>query len=316
MLYQQQTLLNKESKYKCFIIKQVPRCTLWRSDNTSGVTGNKLRSYYKRNNMVLPNEWFKLHYLYRKANNILWERAAVINEAHGWKYVKYLSWEKSTSHPFLIFESSRWPLLLSISAFLFITGLWYTLKNDGSLFPHGLLALSTLLYFKFSWINDLQKESNEGGMTIRVHKSIITGFRIFLFSEIMVFFSCFWAFIHFGLVPNIWVLMNFPPKGIVAIFPFGIPLANVLILLYSSLPLQAAQIWIRKGVKPGTLECVAQTIACGVLFLLSQIKEYTTAFFTISDSMYGSAFYCTTGLHGLHVTIGTLAFIILWFLVY
>jgi|TARA_Y100000780_G_C13455565_1_gene328843 heme/copper-type cytochrome/quinol oxidase subunit 3 len=36
--------------------------------------------------------------------------------------------------------------------------------------------------------------------------------------------------------------MNFPPKGIVAIFPFGIPLANVLILLYSSLPLQAAQI--------------------------------------------------------------------------
>mgnify|MGYP002842284655 CR=1 FL=1 len=170
MLYQQQTLLNKESKYKCFIIKQVPRCTLWRSDNTSGVTGNKLRSYYKRNNMVLPNEWFKLHYLYRKANNILWERAAVINEAHGWKYVKYLSWEKSTSHPFLIFESSRWPLLLSISAFLFITGLWYTLKNDGSLFPHGLLALSTLLYFKFSWINDLQKESNEGGMTIRVLK--------------------------------------------------------------------------------------------------------------------------------------------------
>ena len=71
--------------------------------------------------------------------------------------------------------------------------------------------------------------------------------------------------------------MNFPPKGIVAIFPFGIPLANVLTLLHSSLPLQAAQIWIKKGVKPGTLECVAQTIACGVLFLLSQIKEYTTA---------------------------------------
>ena len=33
------SILNKESKYKCFIIKQVPRCILWRSDNTSGVTG-------------------------------------------------------------------------------------------------------------------------------------------------------------------------------------------------------------------------------------------------------------------------------------
>ena len=153
-------------------------------------------------------------------------------------------------------------------------------------------------------------------MTIRVQKNIITGFKIFLFSEIMVFFSCFWVFIHFGLVPNIFVWMNFPPKGIVAIFPFGIPLANVLILLYSSLPLQAAQIWIKKGVKSRTLECVAQTIACGVLFLYLQLKEYTTAFFTISDSLYGSGFYCTTGLHGIHVSIGTLAFIILWFLVY
>ena len=110
--------------------------------------------------------------------------------------------------------------------------------------------------------------------------------------------------------------MNFPPKGIVGLLPLGIPLANVLILLYSSLPLQAAQIWIKKGVRSRTLECVAQAIGSGVLFLYLQLKEYTTAFFTISDSMYGSAFYCTTGLHGLHVTIGTLAFIILWFLVY
>ncbi len=44
------SILNKESKYKCFIIKQVPRCILWRSDNTSGVTGNKLRSYYNNIN--------------------------------------------------------------------------------------------------------------------------------------------------------------------------------------------------------------------------------------------------------------------------
>ena len=87
-------------------------------------------------------------------------------------------------------------------------------------------------------------------------------------------------------------------------------------LVYSSLPLQAALLWIKKGVKSRTLECMGQVIACGVLFLYLQLKEYTSAFFTISDSMYGSAFYCTTGLHGLHVTIGTLSFIILWFLIY
>jgi heme/copper-type cytochrome/quinol oxidase subunit 3 len=128
----------------------------------------------------------------------------------------------------------------------------------------------------------------------------------------MVFVSCFWANIHFGLIiDNIWII-RFPPKGLVAIFPYAIPLANVLILLYSSLPLQAAQIWINKGVKPGTLECIAQTIACGALFLISQIKEYTNAYFCITDSTYGSAFYCITGLHGLHVTLGVLAFIYLY----
>ena len=179
-----------------------------------------------------------------------------------------------------------------------------------------MFAFMALLYFKFSWLNDLQKESNEGGFTIRVTKNIITGFKVFLFSEIMIFFSCFRAFIHFLLLTNTLVLMNFPPKGVVALRAIGIPLANVCILVYSSLPLQAALLWIKKGVKSRTLECMGQVIACGVLFLYLQLKEYTTAFFTISDSFYGSGFYCTTGLHGIHVSIGTLAFIILWFLVY
>ena len=104
--------------------------------------------------------------------------------------------------------------------------------------------------------------------------------------------------------------MNFPPKGVVALRAIGIPLANVCILVYSSLPLQAALLWIKKGVKSRTLECMGQVIACGVLFLYLQLKEYTSAFFTISDSMYGSAFYCTTGLHGLHPLQG----MFLWYL--
>jgi cytochrome c oxidase subunit 3 len=34
--------------------------------------------------------------------------------------------------------------------------------------------------------------------------------------------------------------------------------------------------------------------------------EYTVAPFNISDSVYGSVFYMTTGLHGSHVMIGTI----------
>jgi len=33
--------------------------------------------------------------------------------------------------------------------------------------------------------------------------------------------------------------------------------------------------------------------------------EYIEAPFTIGDSVYGSTFFMTTGLHGLHVLVGT-----------
>ena len=52
-------------------------------------------------------------------------------------------------------------------------------------------------------------------------------------------------------------------------------------------------------------------VLTGVVFLELQLKEYTAAFFTFSDSTFGSDFYGTTCLHGLHVTTGSLGFGIL-----
>lgn len=42
------------------------------------------------------------------------------------------------------------------------------------------------------------------------------------------------------------------------------------------------------------------------IFTAFQYFEYTQSTFNISDSVYASAFYCSTGLHGFHVIIGTL----------
>jgi heme/copper-type cytochrome/quinol oxidase subunit 3 len=47
-------------------------------------------------------------------------------------------------------------------------------------------------------------------------------------------------------------------------------------------------------------------LGLAVLFTLLQIGEYLTAPFNISDSVYGSVFYSLTGLHGLHVIIGSI----------
>jgi cytochrome c oxidase subunit 3 len=40
------------------------------------------------------------------------------------------------------------------------------------------------------------------------------------------------------------------------------------------------------------------------------VLEYVNAPFTISDSVFGSCFYISTGFHGFHVFIGTLALFI------
>ena len=144
--------------------------------NPAGISGNKLRGNY----LNIQDEWFKLHYLFRKANNILFERSGMLKTSL-WKYVKFVSWEKSTSHPFIIFESSRWALWISLTLYGFIIGLWRVLRGEpgnlpatrdyfflgsafmGSITRSFLLRLVSfilLLYFTCTWINDLQKESN------------------------------------------------------------------------------------------------------------------------------------------------------------
>ena len=65
---------------------------------------------------------------------------------------------------------------------------------------------------------------------------------------------------------------------------------------------------MKLGVKGRSSEGLSQGLGTGSLFLGLQCKEYTGAFFTLSDSIFGSDFYGTTSLHGLHVTQGTLGF--------
>lgn len=44
----------------------------------------------------------------------------------------------------------------------------------------------------------------------------------------------------------------------------------------------------------------------GSVFLFFQAYEYSTSLFTISDSVYGGAFFALTGLHGIHVLLGVI----------
>jgi cytochrome c oxidase subunit 3 len=64
--------------------------------------------------------------------------------------------------------------------------------------------------------------------------------------------------------------------------------------------------------KWGMVEWFFVTYAMGAVFVILQINEYAdlvSQHIGISSDAYGSAFYITTGFHGLHVTCGLIAFL-------
>jgi len=95
--------------------------------------------------------------------------------------------------------------------------------------------------------------------------------------------------------------------------PWAIPLLNTSILLLSGLSIT----WVHFGIIGGNYNNVVigfiVTLSLAVLFTALQIGEYFEAPFNFTDSVYGSAFFALTGLHGLHVIIGTVLIFICFF---
>jgi cytochrome c oxidase subunit 3 len=63
----------------------------------------------------------------------------------------------------------------------------------------------------------------------------------------------------------------------------------------------------------GLREWFTLTYVMGAIFIAGQVTEYTSLVqedVTISSSGYGSMFYLTTGFHGIHVTGGLIAFLL------
>lgn len=64
----------------------------------------------------------------------------------------------------------------------------------------------------------------------------------------------------------------------------------------------------------GMREWYLLTYVAGALFICGQVYEYATLIsegLTLSSSGYGSVFYLTTGFHGIHVTGGLVAFLLI-----
>ena len=194
--------------------------------------------------------------------------------------------------------------LSSVISSLFLSLVLILSLVFGNLFLFNM-QLFSLILFLVLWINDYCIE-NSFSFTRTEQFSLVYGIKIMILSEFLLFFACFWSLINFRLILNAWCLFFCFP--LLSSNSFAIPYTNVILLLFSSLPIQSASIFYKIGLFNFCIEQISQTISCGITFLLLQIKEFLYSYLSISDSMIGSIFYFTTGLHGAHVFFGLLSF--------
>jgi len=207
-------------------------------------------------------------------------------------------------HPFHLVDESPWPLLAAFSAIGLTSGLlkWFHYL-DVRLF---VVRLLILFLVSFQWWRDVVREARIIGQhTFIVELGLRWGIILFIISEVFFFLSFFWAFFHRRLAVNIELGNQWPPFGILAFSPFGVPLLNTVVLLSSGVRVTWAHHGVMENNHSQTRVSLLLTIFLGLYFRILQGAEYLEARFTFADSVYGSSFFLATGFHGLHVLIGT-----------
>ena len=124
---------------------------------------------------------------------------------------------------------------------------------------------------------------------------------------------------HFDLQ---WPLMHTPdpseylgPHSLMHVW--GIPSFNTAILLTSGITITMAH-WalIKNEIKKSAVWQLI-TALLGVFFLYMQSVEYLEAYLEkglrLDAGVYGNTFFMLTGFHGLHVTIGTIALLVIFY---
>jgi cytochrome c oxidase subunit 3 len=171
------------------------------------------------------------------------------------------------------------------------------------LLPIGFLFLLSSMGI---WWRDVVREATmEERHTLSVQKGIRLGMLLFIISEVMFFFGFFWAFFHAALAPTVELGSIWPPVGIIAFNPWGVPLCNTLILLLSGATITWTHHAILISNRMEAFLGFCFTLVLALAFTSLQVMEYLEAAFNISDSVYGSTFYMATGFHGFHVIVGT-----------
>jgi len=131
------------------------------------------------------------------------------------------------------------------------------------------------------------------------------GLATFLVADGMTFAGFFAAYLTFRAV-------NPLPKGSSYELELVLPAINTVLLLVSSYTFHRAGRGLLRGDKASCRFWLLLSAGLGVAFLAGKMVEYFHLPFGLTDNLFASTFYALTGFHGLHVTLGVICILVVW----
>ncbi|WP_259731247.1 cytochrome c oxidase subunit 3 [Synechococcus sp. CS-1325] len=131
------------------------------------------------------------------------------------------------------------------------------------------------------------------------------GLATFLVADGMTFAGFFAAYLTFRAV-------NPLPPGAVYELELILPTLNTALLVASSFTFHRAAKELKQSRNGACRLWLLITASLGVAFLAGQMVEYFSLPFGLTDNLFASTFYALTGFHGLHVCLGDLMILIVW----
>jgi cytochrome c oxidase subunit 3 len=212
-------------------------------------------------------------------------------------------------HFFHIVTPSPWPFVFSCAVMSLLFSFVCYIHFIPTAGYHFFLMLFCVCLTFYLWFNDIIAESRLSH-TWKTEYLITDSFILFIISEVMFFFSFFWAFFYSSLSPSLWICSSWPPLGITTVNTFNLPLLNTALLLFSGWTVSLAHDSIIYRNRFDFLLYLSYTLLLSCMFTCVQLVEYRYSCFSIYDSVYGSCFYMLTGFHGFHVFLGTIMLVI------
>ena len=236
---------------------------------------------------------------------------------------------------------SPWPIVGSAGLLFLMVGVSVWLNGTDAGFWVMMTGAAVVIFMLVGWFGEVIGESQGGLYNDQVDMSFRMGMFWFIFSEVM-FFSAFFGALFYARNMSIpWLggdsnnfftnLMiwsgyesTWPSNGpgnmggeYQEMGPFGLPLINTAILLTSSVTVTIAHHALLHSQRMLLKVFLAATVILGFIFVFLQAEEYIEAYqhmnLTMETGIYGSTFFMLTGFHGMHVTLGAIILLIIWF---